>query len=95
MFRKMDEQERCFYVRFGVWVRSERNRLGWSREKLGEKIGLSGGSITQVELGRQRLALHQYALLIVAFGADAGPGFDLDTVRGYVPRRSLAGRRWD
>jgi transcriptional regulator with XRE-family HTH domain len=53
----------AFYRSFGELVRKHRDRLELTQEGLGELIGLSRTSITNIEKGRQHVALHQlYAL---------------------------------
>jgi DNA-binding XRE family transcriptional regulator len=45
------------YVLFGQAVAEERRRLGMSQQQVADKIGLSRPSITNIELGRQRVLL--------------------------------------
>jgi transcriptional regulator with XRE-family HTH domain len=37
---------------FGALVRKERNKKGWSQEKLGQKAGLATNSVFSVEHGK-------------------------------------------
>ena len=48
-----------FYQSFGGLVRKHRERLGLTQEGLGRTVGLSRTSITNIEKGRQHVALHQ------------------------------------
>jgi transcriptional regulator with XRE-family HTH domain len=48
-----------FYESFGELVRKHRERLGLTQEGLGRSVGLSRTSITNIEKGRQHVALHQ------------------------------------
>lgn len=49
----------AFYVDFGKLVRAHRQRLGLTQDQLGERVGLSRTSITNIEQGRQKILLHQ------------------------------------
>lgn len=51
------------YRQFGKLVREHRQRLGLRQDQLGEAIGLSRTSITNIEQGRQKVLLHQVFLL--------------------------------
>lgn len=58
------EMERdIFYVEFGKLVRGHRQRLGLTQDQLGERVGLSRTSITNIEQGRQKVLLHQVVIL--------------------------------
>ncbi len=70
----MDLHEKHFYIAFGRWVRLRRRELGMSREKFGELIGLSSGSVGAIEAGRQRMVLHQYLIASAALGKSIGAG---------------------
>jgi len=49
-----------FYKAFGSLIRRHReNRPDLTQEKLGRLVGLSRTSITNIEKGRQHIALHQ------------------------------------
>lgn len=48
-----------FYRAFGNLVRLNREHRELTQEKLGQIIGLSRTSITNIEKGRQHIALHQ------------------------------------
>jgi len=52
--------EHGLYEAFGKLVRQHRERLdGMTQEKLGQLVGLSRTSITNIERGRQHVSLHQ------------------------------------
>lgn len=56
-----------FYEAFGALVRKHRDRQkGMTQSKLGELVGLSRTSITNIEKGRQHVALHQVFALAYA-----------------------------
>ena len=51
------------YKEFGRLVRGHRRHLKLTQGQLGERVGLSRTSITNIEQGRQKVLLHQvYAL---------------------------------
>lgn len=45
------------YVLFGEAVRDARHELDWNQQALADKMGLSRGSIANIETGRQRILL--------------------------------------
>lgn len=45
------------YVRFGALVSEQRHKLGWLQQDLADRIGLSRGSIANIETGRQRILM--------------------------------------
>lgn len=47
-----------FYERFGDRVRRARTALGLNQQALGNAVGLNRTSISNIEQGRQRVALH-------------------------------------
>ena len=51
------------YRQFGKLVREHRQRLGLRQDQVGEAVGLSRTSITNIEQGRQKVLLHQVFLL--------------------------------
>lgn len=56
-----DSQIELFYKVFGRLVRTSReSRPDTTQEKLGQLVGLSRTSITNIEQGRQHVALHQF-----------------------------------
>jgi transcriptional regulator with XRE-family HTH domain len=56
------------YQEFGLRVRSARKGAGLSQQKLAERVGLSRTSITNIERGRQQVALHMLYRLASAVG---------------------------
>lgn len=54
------------YLEFGVRVRKSRIAVELTQEALGERVGLSRTSITNIESGRQKILLHQFFLLAEA-----------------------------
>ena len=57
------------YKDFGRLVREHRRRLRLTQTQLGERVGLSRTSITNIEQGRQKVLLHQVFLLAESLGA--------------------------
>jgi transcriptional regulator with XRE-family HTH domain len=49
----------ALYLEFGRLVREHRRRLKLTQEELGELVGLTRTSITNIERGRQKVLLHQ------------------------------------
>lgn len=47
-----------FYEAFGERVRKARTALGMNQQELGSAVGLNRTSISNIEKGRQRVALH-------------------------------------
>jgi transcriptional regulator with XRE-family HTH domain len=52
------------YEAFGAEVRKQRDKLGWTQLELSTRIGLTRGSVANIEAGRQSVLLHQ--LLAIA-----------------------------
>ncbi len=90
-FRVMDEQEQAFYIAFGEWMKRARGRKRWPVEKMAKKLGLSHVSVMNVERGRQRLHLHQYAIVCSVLGCEPGAGVGVHLVENYTPSKSRAG----
>lgn len=61
---------------FGLAVRRERERLGWTQEQLAEATGLHWTYVGQIERGRRNLTLLK--ILQVAKGLGVKPGELLD-----------------
>lgn len=59
-----------FYEEFGRRVRSAREAAGLSQEELASRVGLSRGSIANIERGAQRVVLHLAIELAAAVGVD-------------------------
>jgi transcriptional regulator with XRE-family HTH domain len=53
-------KSQTFYVQLGVRIKETREESGFTQEALGEEVGLSRTSITNVEKGRQKLLLHTF-----------------------------------
>ena len=45
------------YVSFGELVKAQRMKRGWTQTDLAERVGLSRTSVTNIEIGRQRVLL--------------------------------------
>jgi transcriptional regulator with XRE-family HTH domain len=59
------------YVDFGRLLRSARHAATLSQHELGERVGLSRTSITNIERGSQPVALHTFIRLASAVGVPA------------------------
>lgn len=58
------------YRSFGAKVESLRNTLGWNQMDLAKKVGLSRGSIANIETGRQRILLSDVEKFATAFNVE-------------------------
>jgi transcriptional regulator with XRE-family HTH domain len=58
------------YVEFGKLVRGYRKRSNLTQDDLAERVGLSRTSITNIELGRQKVLLHQVFMLAKSLGVN-------------------------
>lgn len=56
------------YVEFGARVRRIRTGAGLTQEQLAERVGLSRTAITNIEKGKQHVALHQLLDIATALG---------------------------
>ena len=56
------------YRQIGVRVEQLRTTLGWTQEELAKKLGYGRVSITNIEIGRQRIPLHQLLEICKVFG---------------------------
>lgn len=56
------------YVAFGELVKTKRLERGWTQTDLAEKVGLSRTSVTNIEIGRQRVLLSDLFEFARAFG---------------------------
>ncbi len=58
------EKTKCIHVDLSydivnpVWIKESRQALGWTYRKLGEKVGLAGSYLSDIEKGRRTLRLH-------------------------------------
>jgi transcriptional regulator with XRE-family HTH domain len=59
-----------FYEEFGRRLRAARRKAKLTQEELATRAGMSRPSLANVERGKQRVALHQFAELAAATGAD-------------------------
>lgn len=62
--------EDTLYVELGRRVRAARQSAGFSQMDLARRLGMSRTSITNLEQGHQRVALHVFLKLAAALGAD-------------------------
>ena len=58
------------YRLFGAKVEQTRTVLGWSQADLAKKVGLTRGSIANIETGRQRVLLHDVESFAMAFNME-------------------------
>lgn len=54
------------YEAFGTEVRRQRDKLGWTQLELSKRIGLTRGSVANIEAGRQSVLLHQFLAIATA-----------------------------
>jgi transcriptional regulator with XRE-family HTH domain len=66
--RVPDAETQAFYEDFGELVRRARGTM--SQAALGHRVGMSRGSISNIEAGRQHVPLHLLSRLAVALGAN-------------------------
>jgi transcriptional regulator with XRE-family HTH domain len=66
--RPTDEEIKAFYEDFGACVR--RHRGSMSQADIGSRVGLSRGSISNIEAGRQHVPLHLLPLLAQTLGVE-------------------------
>lgn len=59
-------------IEFGRRVRSARQALGWSLERLAEESGLHWTYVGSVERGQRNVSLLNIVRLAAALGVDAG-----------------------
>lgn len=57
---------RDFYVELGRLIKEKRKRILLNQSALGDSVGLSRTSITNIERGRQQVALHMLYVLASA-----------------------------
>lgn len=84
-----------FYRAFGERVRAARVEAGLSQKTLGERVGLTRTSVTNIESGQQHIPLHMLLLLARALGVDpcalvpdegdVSPVIDAQSLRGLQP----------
>lgn len=59
---------KALYEEFGRDLRKARRKRGLTQQQLGDRIGLSRTSITNMEKGRQQITLHQLYFISSALG---------------------------
>lgn len=79
------------YVALGAAVFKQRCLAGWTQQDLAGQVGLSRTSIANVELGQQRLMLHQIVALADAFSISVGDllGVGIAAERDGVSKKAL------
>lgn len=55
------------YRLLGAKIEQTRTMLGWTQQELAKKVCLSRGSVANIELGRQRILLHDVERFATAF----------------------------
>jgi transcriptional regulator with XRE-family HTH domain len=83
------------YEQFGRRLRSLREEAGLTQDQVAERVNLKRTSITNIESGRQHIALHQLFLLAAAVGKSPGdllpdPGLALQEL---LPNGTVAALR--
>src|SRR5258707_332653 len=58
------------YIEFGSNLRRQRSGVGLSQENLAKRVGLSRTSVTNIEKGRQQVALHMVYSFADALGVE-------------------------
>lgn len=86
-----DDAVEPIYSALGAAVLEQRMLAGWTQQDLAGQVGLSRASIANVELGRQRLMLHQIVALADAFSMPVGTllGFGMDAHRDADSKKAL------
>jgi transcriptional regulator with XRE-family HTH domain len=59
-----------FYAEFGAKLKLAREKAGLTQKELAERVKLPRTSVTNIEHGRQRIALHQLVQLASALGTE-------------------------
>ncbi len=59
-----------FYAEFGAKLKLAREKAGLTQKELAERVELPRTSVTNIEHGRQRIALHQLVQLASALGTE-------------------------
>lgn len=57
------------YRAIGIKIEMMRNALGWTQQDFAKKVGLTRGSVANIETGRQRILLHDIETIAAAFGS--------------------------
>lgn len=75
-----------FYKKLGQRIREARNRSGFTQQELAAKVELTRTSVTNIELGRQKLLVH--ALVEIADALRITPDQLLPTTAEPAPQSS-------
>jgi len=67
----MDEKK--LYKGLGEMIAARRNKLGLNQANLAKQVNMSRASIANIEVGRQRVLVHQLYLLAEALELTDGP----------------------
>ena len=59
-----------FYAEFGKKLKGARGKAGLTQKELADRVGLPRTSVTNIEHGRQRIALHQLFQFASALGTN-------------------------
>ncbi|MGH9451203.1 MAG: helix-turn-helix domain-containing protein [Terriglobia bacterium] len=73
------------YKHIGALIKARRKALGWKQEKLAGELGISRGSLANVETGRQSVLVHQlykFAAVLKLTPSDFLPLTSRDHFRG-------------
>jgi transcriptional regulator with XRE-family HTH domain len=87
-----------FYVEFGERLKEAREKAGLTQQQLAAQAGLPRTSVTNIERGGQKIALHQMVIFAGALGLepaallpDGEPDLEdlvAETARGTLPTKS-------
>lgn len=77
------------YAAVGDRVKAARMEAGWTQQDLCGQIGLSRTSIANIELGRQRLLLHQVFLLADALSVSVSDLIGVEVARPTADRQAI------
>jgi transcriptional regulator with XRE-family HTH domain len=88
------DQDSSFYRKVGELVRAERKSKNFSQQYLADKTSLSRVSITNIELGKQKLLLHTLVDIAKALEVPPDklipvdePKVDFESVKDQLPTR--------
>jgi transcriptional regulator with XRE-family HTH domain len=83
------------YTQFGRLLRDLREEAGLTQDQVAERVKLKRTSITNIERGRQHIALHQLYLLAAAVGkspSDLLPDAE-SAMQELLPNKTMAALR--
>jgi transcriptional regulator with XRE-family HTH domain len=83
------------YTQFGRQLRGLREEAGLTQDQVADRVRLKRTSITNIERGRQHIALHQLYLLAAAVGkspSDLLPDTEL-ALQDLLPNKTMAALR--